>query len=136
MLEKLHQHIIAELEQSARTDTIFVVTAVVFNLLVLGVNSAVASSARSQGSPTADIVLVIFIAMNVLVNTLAIGALFLGRQTRSKLLKGLLTMYLDNHVGKYYDSSLLTNYNSRYLLFTGVILCLALTATAVPLVLR
>ncbi|MCA9918398.1 MAG: hypothetical protein KC445_10630 [Anaerolineales bacterium] len=37
MLNELHNHIVNELGQSSRTDTIFVVTAVVFNLIVLGV---------------------------------------------------------------------------------------------------
>jgi hypothetical protein len=54
----------------------------------------------------------------------------------SKLLRGLLTMYRDNDVDKYYDSSLLANYDRRYLLFTGVILCLAITAIVVPLIIR
>ena len=45
MLERVHEHIVDELGQSARTDTIFVVTAIIYNLVVLGVNSAVASEA-------------------------------------------------------------------------------------------
>jgi hypothetical protein len=45
-------------------------------------------------------------------------------------------MYRDNDVDKYYDSSLLANYDRRYLLFTGVILCLAITAIVVPLIIR
>jgi len=138
MLGQVHQHIVSDLQQGARTDTIFVVTAVVFNLLVLAVNSAVAGEAATQqgSSSTEDIVLTVFIVMNILVNGLAIIALHLGRQTRNKLLSGLLAMYRDNNVDKYYDSSLLTNYGRRYLLFTGVILCLAITAIVVPLIIR
>jgi hypothetical protein len=138
MLEKVHQHIVSELRQGARTDTIFVVTAVVFNLIVLGINSAVAGEAASQrgDSSTNDIILTVFIVMTILVNGIAIAALYVGKQTRNKLLTGLLTMYRDNDVDKYYDSSLLANYGRRYLLFTGVILCLAVTAIVVPLILR
>ncbi len=36
MLTEVHDHIINELGQSSRTDTIFVVTAIIFNLIVLG----------------------------------------------------------------------------------------------------
>ena len=138
MLEKVHQHIVSELQQGARTDTIFVVTAVVFNLIVLGINSAVAGDAASQrgDSSTNDLILTVFIVMTLLVNSIATAALYVGKQTRSKLLSGLLTMYRDNDVDKYYDSSLLTNYDRRYLLFTGVILCLAITAIVVPLIIR
>ena len=88
MLEQVHQHIINELQQSARTDTIFVVTAVVFNLIVLGINSAVAGDAASQrrDSSTHDFILTVFIVMTLLVNGIAVAALYVGKQTRSKLL--------------------------------------------------
>ena len=132
MLDRVHQHIVGELQQSARTDTIFVVTAVLFNLIVLGINSAVANE---PGMPN-DLVLGVFILMSLLVNAISVAALFFGRGTRSKLLNGLLAMYRDNDVDRYYDTSLLTNYGKRYILFTGVILALALTGIAVPLIVR
>ena len=132
MLERVHQHIVDELQQGARTDTIFVVTAVLFNLIVLGVNSAVANE---TGMPN-DLILVVLILMNLIVNAISITALYFGRGTRNKLLSGLLAMYGDNDVDRYYDPSLLTNYNKRYLLFTGVILTLAATSIIVPLIVR
>ncbi|MBI3977400.1 MAG: hypothetical protein HY331_04355 [Chloroflexi bacterium] len=132
MLERVHEYILSELSHSARTDTIFVVTAVLFNLVVLGINAAVAA-ARSR---SADVVLAVLIVMTVLINGLAIVALLLGRQTRARLLNGLVAMYRDNQVDKYYDMSLLASYGRRYLLFAGIILCLALTAIVVPLVSR
>lgn len=49
---------------------------------------------------------------------------------------GLLEMYKDNHVDKYYDASLLGNYKKRYLSFAIVILCIALIAVVVPLTIR
>lgn len=138
MLEKIHQHIVSELGQGARTDTIFVITAVVFNLIVLGINSAVAGEAADQDTYSAvnDVVLVVFIIMLIFVNSISVTALSVGKQTRYKLLNGLLAMYSDNDVEKYYDASLLTNYDKRYTLFTWVILCLAATAIIVPLIVR
>ena len=137
MLNQVHEHIIGELNQGARTDTIFVVTAVLFNLIVLGVNSAVASEASSAGADaSSDLILAVFIGMSLIVNGISIAALFFGRQTRTKLLNGLLSMYRDNNVEQYYDASLLGNYGKRYLLFTGVILALAATGIAVPLIVR
>lgn len=138
MLEKIHQHIVSELNQGAKTDTIFVITAIVFNLIVLGVNSGVAGSATDQDtySAVSDVVLVVFVILLVFVNSISVTALTVGKQTRHKLLNGLLTMYSDNEVDKYYDTSLLTNYDKRYTLFTGVILCLAATAVIVPLIIR
>jgi F0F1-type ATP synthase membrane subunit c/vacuolar-type H+-ATPase subunit K len=137
MLEQVHDHIVSELGQSSRTDTIFVVTAVLFNLIVLGINSGVAISAAEEGSSTSsDIILAVFITMTLLLNIISVMALILGRRTRSLLLNGLVTMYHDNDVDKYYDPSLLSSYGTRYLLFTGVIATLALTAIIVPLIIR
>jgi hypothetical protein len=141
MLERIHEHIVSELGHGSRTDTIFVVVAILFDLVVLGVNSATSSAAvenRRAGSASsaADIVLVVFILMTLLVNAIALAGLYVGRQTRGKLLSGLVAMYTDNQVDKYYDKSLLSGYGTRYLLFGAVIIVLALTAIVVPLVIR
>ena len=137
MLVQVHEHIVSELGQSSRTDTIFVVTAVVFNLIVLGINSRVAiSAAEEEASTSNDLILAVFIVMTLLLNIISVIALTLGRRTRGLLLHGLITMYRDNDVDKYYDPSLLSSYGTRYLLFPGVIVTLALTAIVVPLIIR
>jgi hypothetical protein len=137
MLKQVHEHIVSELHQNARTDTIFVVTAIVFNLIVMGINIGFAedaSSARADSSD--DLILGVFITMSLIVNAIAVIALNAGRQSREKLLRGILDMYTDNDVAKYYDASLMSGYKVRYLLFIGVILCLALTSILVPLIIR
>jgi len=137
MLKQVHEHIVSELQQNARTDTIFVVTAIAFNLIVLGINSAVAGEAASaHANSSNDLILAVFIVMSLLVNCIAVLALNFGRQSREKLLRGLLDMYRDNDVIQYYDTSLMAGYGKRYLLFIGVILCLALTSIVVPLIIR
>jgi hypothetical protein len=135
MLEQVHHHITDELQQGARTDTVFILTAVVFNLVVLAINSAMAGS-DSDNAAAQDILLVIFMLMTLVINIVVAAALNTGRQTRGKLLAGLMTMYTDAAVAKYYDTSLLTNYNRRYLFFGIVIASLAVTALVVPLVIR
>ena len=137
MLSQVHEHIVRELGESSRTDTIFVLTAIVFNLIVLAVNFGVATEAAIEDSGTAyDIILGVFIGMTVLLNVVAAVALNVGRRTRQTLLHGLVAMYRDNQVDKYYDPSLMSNYGVRYLLFTGVIATLAVTAIVVPLIIR
>ena len=140
MLEQVHDHIVSELGQSSRTDIIFVVTAILFNLIVLGINSSVSTGATIEdgeiATSTFDLILVVFVAMTVLLNVIAVAALVLGRRTRATLLGGLVTMYQDNEVDKYYDPSLISNYGIRYLLFTGVIVSLGITAIVVPLIIR
>lgn len=136
MLERLHEHIDQQLLASARTDTVFVVTAVIFNFVMLAINSSFASGATSTyGQPrTAQVELVIALVFSVLVNGIALWGLSTGRQTRDKLLNGLLKMYQDAGVSQYYDASLPANYNRRYLLFTVIIALLGIVAVLIPLV--
>lgn len=137
MLKQVHEHITSELRQNARTDTIFVVTAIAFNLIVLGINSGVASEGASDyPESSSDLILVVFIIMSLIINSIAVTALNFGKKTRLKLIRGLLEMYQDNDVAKYYDESLLSAYGKRYLLFIGVIISLALAGIIVPLIIR
>lgn len=136
MLERLHEHVVNELGQSSRTDTIFVVVAVLFNLIALAVNSSIASSNSYDRSADNDIILVIMIVMTILVNTISILGLMVGRGTRQRLLNGLITMYRDNQIDQYYDTSLVLNYGKRYTLFGAIIIVLGVTAILVPVILR
>lgn len=138
MLGQVHDHIVRELSESSRTDTIFVLTAIIFNLIVLGINSGVSTAATEEegAAVTYDLLLAVFIAMTVLLNIVAVTALIMGRRNRLILISGLVSMYRDNEVDKYYDPSLVSNYGVRYLLFAGVIATLAITSIIAPLIIR
>ena len=64
---------------------------------------------------------------------LSIG-LLKGKQTRSRLLDGLIKMYKDQGVDGYYDTSLLSNYGTRYNLFILVVVFIGLIAIVVPFI--
>ena len=134
MIERVHEHILAELQQNTRTDTIFIVAAILLNLLTLAINSSVASD--SQKNVTNFIVMLIFASLVIVVNIVVIFGLSKGKQTRSKLLNGLLKMYRDQGVEGYYDSSLLSGYNTRYNLFILVIVFMGVISIVVPFVVR
>lgn len=133
MIERVHEHIIAELQQNTRTDTIFILTAIVLNLLSLGINSGVASGSDDNG--TRWIIFFTFIVLVIVVNFVVEIGLLKGKQTRIKLISGLIKMYKDQNVDGYYDSSLLSNYNMRYNLFLLVVLVTGIIAIVVPLIL-
>ena len=133
MLERVHQHIIAELQQNTRTDTVFVLTAIFLNLLTLAINSAVA--AGDDNSATEWTVFFIFLSLLVVVNFIVMVGLVKGKQTRIKLINGLLKMYKDQGVEGYYDASLLSNYATRYDLFLFATVFTGLVAIVVPFVL-
>ena len=134
MIKRVHEHIISELQQNARTDTIFVLTAILLNLLTLAINSSIA--VESQKDSSTLITMFIFVSLTIVVNFVVISGLFKGKQTRFKLLNGLMKMYKDQGVDGYYDTSLLANYNTRYNLFIFAVIFLGLIAIVVPFVIR
>jgi hypothetical protein len=134
MLEHVHNHITKELEQNTKTDIIFILSAIILNLITLAINSGLVEKSRTESSSL--IVMFVFVVLIVLVNIVVIFGLLKGRQTRMKLIRGLLAMYRDQDVSKYYDESLLGNYNVRYNLFIMVVVCTGVIATIVPFILR
>ncbi len=134
MIEHVHKHITTELQQNTRTDTIFILTSILLNLIALGVNSAIVNDSRTNNSLL--IVMYLFVFLIIVVNTVVIFGILKGKQTRQKLVNGLLKMYKDQGVEKYYDESLLSNYSTRYNLFIMVVICTGLIAVIVPFVVR
>ncbi len=133
MIERVHEHIITELQQNTRTDTIFILAAILLNLLSLGINSAVAQG--SDKDATAWIVFFTFVCFVIVISFVVEVGLLKGKQTRIKLISGLLKMYKDQNVAGYYDESLLSNYALRYNLFLFVVVFTGLIALVVPTVL-
>ena len=136
MIKKLHDQITTELGQSSRTDTIFVVTAIIFNLVVLGINSALSDVAADENTLQSNLIFIVFIVVTLLINSASLSALLIGRRTRNKLLEGIIKMYKDNEVDQYYPEELLKTYGTRYLLFASVIVLLGITAIVIPLIIR
>ncbi len=133
MIERVHEHIIEELNTNTRTDTIFVVAGIMLNLVLLGVNTLVAKGGTGT---TTTIVMFILVALLVVINVVVELGLIKGRQTRAKLLNGLLKMYKDQGVDGYYDPSLLGDYGVRYNLFMLVVIFTGLVALIIPFVVR
>jgi len=133
MIEKVHTHIIAELEQNTKTDIIFILASILLNLIALAINSGVASSGDKDA--TQWIVFFTFIVLVIVINLVAEIGIIKGKQNRQKLIDGLLKMYKDQGVDGYYDPSLLGNYNMRYNLFMLVVLVTGLVAIIVPVLL-
>jgi hypothetical protein len=133
MVEQVHDHILEELRTNTRTDTVFVLAAILLNLVGLAVNAAVA--APDEDSARTMIVMGLMVTLIVVVNLVAAIGLMKGRQTRAKLLSGLIKMYKENGVDGYYDVSLLDTYKLRYVLFIIAVLTTGAVAIALPFVL-
>lgn len=136
MIEYVHKHITSELDQNTRTDTIFILTSIILNLITLAINSSIASSSRRTADTSMLVVMFVFICLIIVVNLVAVIGLIKGKSTREKLLKGLIDMYKDQNVDKYYDASLLGSYNLRYNLFILVVVFTGVIASIVPFIIR
>ena len=134
MIEHVHNHITSELNQNTKTDIIFILTAIILNLITLAINSGMVEKSRTDESIL--MVMFVFVFLIVVVNVVVIFGLIKGRQTRIKLINGLMAMYKDQNVDKYYDPSLLSNYNIRYNLFILVVVCTGIISTIVPFIIR
>ena len=134
MIEHVHKHITSELQQNTRTDIIFILTAILLNLITLAVNSGISENSRTDNAML--IVMFVFVCLIVLVNLVVVFGLIKGKQTREKLLKGLIQMYKDKDVDKYYDMSLMGSYSVRYSLFIMVVTFTGIIAAIVPFILR
>jgi hypothetical protein len=134
MLEHVHKHIISELQQSAKTDIIFILSSIALNLITLAINAGMVEKSRTD--ETLLMVMFIFVGLVILINVVAIFGLLKGKQTRVKLLNGLISMYKDQQVDKYYDQSLLSSYSVRYNLFIMIVVCTGIIAIVVPFVMR
>ena len=134
MLEHVHKHINAELQQNTRTDIIFILTAILLNLISLAVNSSLIEQSRKDH--TILIVMFLFVALIIVINGVVIFGLMKGKQTRTRLLNGMIRMYEDQGVAKYYDVGVLQNYNIRYNLFILVVVFTGLIAIVIPFIVR
>ena len=132
MIERVHEHILSELDQNSKTDQLFVVTAIMLNLLVLAANSAVAAG---EPTGTRSIVMIIFILLAVVINVVVIFGLLKGKQNKTKLISGLLQMYEDEGVAKYYEPAVLQNYEKRYDLFIFAVVFMGVISIIIPLIL-
>jgi hypothetical protein len=134
MIDRVHEHIVTELQQGARTDTVFVLIAVFLNLVMLAVSTSVAMESREDGALT--VVLALFMVLTAVVNVVVVLGLLKGKQTRRTLTEGLLKLYADQGVDGYYDPLLLKNYGTRYSLFILAIVSMGVVALVVPIVIR
>ena len=132
MKEKVHDHILGELNANTKTDTIFILTSILLNFIALAINTSLASD---ESTDTSEIIIfTMFVFLVLIINTVAIVGLLRGKLSRKMLLEGLLKLYTDEKVDGYYDPSVLDTYNVRYNLFIVAVVSTGMIAILVPIV--
>ncbi len=131
IIERLHEHIVEELQQNSRSEVVFVGVAIALNLVTMAVNSGLASNTDST---SAHAVLVVTMALVLVVNQVVVSGLRQGAQIKTKLLNGLVKMYQDEKVVDYYDLSLLDAYQSRFRQYLIGVLATGVASFVVPII--
>ena len=149
MKDRLHGEISAELEQTTKTDKTTVIVAIVLNIVFLLANMAFASGAwsthgdyRDNGSFTTSTefsfslfaAFLILLGVTIVFDFFVVRALSKGVERRVKLTEGLVKMYQEEGLDKYYDPAIIQGYQSRYSLYKNIVIILGVLATAIPLV--
>ena len=142
MLNKLHDHILDELKTNTKTDIVFILASILLNFITLGINSIFASGTgwdeitdESYLVPSDYIIFWLVVILVLIVNTVVIMGLKRGKETRFRLLSGLIKMYKNQNVDEFYDTSILEAYNVRYTLFTIAVVSTGALSFLVPLIL-
>ena len=140
MLPLVHAHMEKALHQQSKTDATMIVTAIVFDLIMLAVNSMVAGSAgqRARDHPNGpnDFYFYVFVLITLILNAITFSALNTSRESRNLLVDGLMRMYKDENVSMYFDARVMANYQKRYVHFEAVIFCLLVMSIVVPVGIR
>ena len=131
MLERVHAHLLSELERASRADTIFVVAAVTFNILVMFINWTQAEGI-SDGRGNVPVYL-LFVAGSLLVSATALLALINSRRSCDKFHSALAELYRDSGVAKYFPETASALGHKRFWLNLVVVAATGLLSILVPL---
>ncbi|PVV82761.1 hypothetical protein [Dehalogenimonas alkenigignens] len=149
MKDRLHGEISAELEQTTKTDKTTVVVAILLNVVFMLANMAFAAGAwstrydyRPDGSYTTSTEMnfsllaafLILLGVTIVFDVMVVRALSKGAERRVKLTEGLVKMYQEEGLDKYYDPEIVRGYQSRYALYKNIVLILGVLAVAIPVV--
>jgi len=136
MKEAIHKHLLSELDRTGRTDTVFVLAGVAFNLAVLLINWALSnnftSEHRDAGTDT-YVIFYMFMLGAVIITTACILTLNNSRLICTKIHASLEQLYKDTDVQKYMPENISALGNKRATLSLVVVAGMGLLAVLIPL---
>lgn len=136
MKEAIHNHLLSELDRTGRSDTIFVLAGVAFNLAVLLINwglSVALTSKNSDAEPETYAVFFLFMLGSIVISTACILTLNNSRNICLKIHKSLDQLYKDTDVSKYMPENISALGSKRAILSLIVVGGTSSLAILVPL---
>lgn len=132
MKEAIHKHLLSELDRSNKSDTVFIIAGVAFNLLVLFVNWILGGElSRDRGN---ILIFGLFITGTVVVTTSILLALINSNKICSRIHGALDQLYEDENVSQYMPQGLGALGRKRFVLSFVVVAGTGFLATAIPLI--
>lgn len=129
MKEKVHEHLLAELALASRSNTTFVISAVLFNIFVLVFSSAIAAI----NNPFSITIFGLLVVSSGIMTTTALKALDKGKQSCDLYHESLLKLYRDSHVSEYWPEAIDGNIEERGNLHERVVVVIGTIAIVIPL---
>lgn len=132
MIEKIHDHLVSQLDRSSKSDTVFVISAVLFNILVMFVNWVQASSIASGRGSMA--IFGIFLVGALVVSGAALIALVNSKQICIRCHEALEKIYEKEGVSDYFPKDMANLGNKHFVLSFIVVAGTGLIAALVPVI--
>ena len=146
MKEKIHEQISHELKAATRLDIIITITAIIVSLILFSVSMIFAQGTtdsiygllgltqKTTVITASVIVMFVSVVANIAVVFCAVRALLKNKKLRAELNEGLVKLYKDSKVDKYYDGSIFKGYETRYNLFASMLIAVGAVSVIAPLV--
>jgi len=132
MIEKIHDNLVSELDRSSKSDTVFIISAVLFNMLVMFINWTQASS-LSNGRGSIAIFLVFLVGVLV-VSGVALFSLINSKKICIRCHEALEKIYEKNGVSEFLPPEMKNFGNKRFVLSFIVVAGTALISVLVPVI--
>ena len=137
MIEAIHKQLLAELDRAGRSDTVFILSGVSFNLLVLVINwiQAISIASTYRESIIVNyVIFFIFMTGTLLVSGACLLTLLNSRKICMEIHDALSKIYEDTEVAKYMPERMSELGAKRFTLSFIVVGGTGLIAVAVPAV--
>ncbi|WP_237132376.1 hypothetical protein [Pseudohongiella sp. O18] len=137
MIEGIHKHLLSELDRAGRTDTVFVLAGVCFNLLILFVNWIQASRITSDyqnNDQDAPFIFALFLLGTLVVSSACLLTLANSRNICVKLHESLMKIYEKTNVAEFIPADIGSLGNKRFILSFIVVGGTGLLAVLVPFI--
>jgi len=132
MIEKIHDNLVSELDRSTRSDIVFIISAVLFNILVMFVNWSLSSSLNHERGSI--LIFIIFLFGTLVVTGTALIALVNSKNICIRTHEALEKIYVTSNVSEFLPDGMVSFGKKRFILSFIVVAGTGLISVFVPII--